>query len=238
MNRRMRGFTLGSPSLSAAIAAIMLFAALGGLLAPRSVAAQDIQTRVIVVHAATELGKIEVHFNDDEVADEFEYGQQTDWIDLNPGTIQVWITRDRAGINYTVFNAVYPVPAGNDYYLIITDALVLGGVFDKSPLADGMARLGVTHASVDTPAVNVVATSDDADLATQLAFARTSDEVEIPAGEYSAEIRQADTGTVLGTAAGTAEAGKVYQQVIIGIPGDEDKPLTVLSLSTDATPRT
>jgi hypothetical protein len=36
-----------------------------------------------------------------------------------PGTTEIWITADRAGINDYVFDAVYPVPAGNDYYLII-----------------------------------------------------------------------------------------------------------------------
>jgi hypothetical protein len=235
MRRDSRSF--GGWLTGSLLAALLVFTSLGGTLGVRSASAQDITTRAVILHAATDLGKVEVHFNDDEVADELEYGDQTDWVDIDPGTVQVWITRDRAGINYTVFNAVYPVPAGNDYYLIITDALVLGGVFDKSPIQDGSARIGVTHGSVDTPAVNVVATSDQADLATQLGFARTSDEVEVPAGEYTAEIRQADTGDVLATASGTAEAGKVYQHVIIGTPGDEDDPLTVVTLETEATQR-
>ena len=65
--------------------------------------------------------------------DEFDYGEQSDWIDFQPGGARVTITADRAGFNYAVFDAVYPAPAGNDYYLVITDALVIGGVFDTQP---------------------------------------------------------------------------------------------------------
>jgi hypothetical protein len=213
-------------------------AALAGQVGTRRAAAQDIQTRVQVLHAATDLGEIEVSFNSDEVADEFTYGEQTDWIDLDPGTVQVWITRDRAGINYTVFNAVYPVPAGNDYFLVITDALIMGGVFDRSPIVGDNARIQITHGSVDTPAINVVATGADLNLASQLAYARTSEAVEVPAGTYDAEVRLADTGEVLlAVPGGTAEAGKVYHYVLIGDPNNEDKPLEFRALVADATER-
>jgi hypothetical protein len=220
----------------AAIALLLVGTMVAALAAPfglRSTAAQDetIQTRAQVLHAATDLGKVEVAFNYDEVADEFEYGDQTDWVDIDPGTTQVTITRDRAGINYYVFDAVYPTPAGNDYYLVITDALVMGSVANRDPLPDGMARVRITHASVDTPAVNVVATGTDTNLATQLAYGRSSEYTEVPAGDYSAEVRLADTGEVLATLpGGTIEAGMSYEFVLMGVPGDDDKPLTIQPL--------
>jgi hypothetical protein len=208
-------------------------AALAGSVGLRQTAAQEITTRAIVLHAATDLGKIEVHFNNDEVADEFEYGDQTDWIDVDPGTLQVWITRDRAGFNYTVFNSVYPVPAGNDYYFVITDALVMSGTFDRSPLADGTARVQLTHASLDSPTVNVVATGTESSMATELAFARSSEVVEVPAGTADVEVRLVDTGDALLTTSGiTAEAGMTYQYFLIGDPNDEDKPIEIRALST------
>jgi hypothetical protein len=237
MHRRLSGFRARGRIVFALLLVVTAVAAVTGSTGTRLTVAQEIQTRAVVVHAATDLGKIEVHFNDDEVADEFEYGDQTDWIDVDPGTVQVWITRDRAGINYTVFNSVYPVPAGNDYYLVITDALVIGGVFDRSPLPDGTARVQFTHASVDTPAVNVVATGD-VNLATQLAYARTSDNVELPAGTFDTEVRLADTGEVLlSVPGGTVEAGKVYQFILMGEPGDDDHPLEVRALESDAQQR-
>ena len=238
MRLGLHGSTVSGRAACALLLVGMMVAALAAPVGLRRTAAQDIQTRAQVLHAATDLGKIEVHFNNDEVADEFEYGDQTDWVDVDPGSVQVWITRDRAGINYTVFNAVYPVPAGNDYYLVITDALVMGGVFDRSPLVGDTARIQITHASVDTPAVNVVATGTDLNLASQLAYARTSDAVEVPAGTYDVEVRLADTGEVLlSLPGGIVEAGKTYQYVLMGEPGDDDKPLTVQSLVDDVQAR-
>ena len=104
-----------------------------------------------------DLDKVEVHINYDEVVDEFTYGQQSDWIDFTPGAARVTITADRAGFNYAIFDAVYPAPAGNDYYLVITSALVLAGTFDRSPVPDGSARVVVVQGSVALPAVNVTA---------------------------------------------------------------------------------
>src|SRR5262245_5465478 len=146
--------------------------------------AQDIQTRVMWLHAGPSTGKVEVHINNNEVLDEFEYGDLSDWIDLDPGSSRVTITADRAGFNYAIFDAVYPVPAGNDYHAIITDVLILTDVVDRSPIADRGARIRLVHASVDTPEVNVIATSDNSDLASQLAYSQTSEYVEVPAGSF------------------------------------------------------
>jgi hypothetical protein len=237
----MRVGLRGTTSFGRSIVVLLLVAATAAALAAPvgrfRAAAQDgvsIQTRVQVLHAATDLGKAEVHFNNDEALDEFEYGDLSEWIDLDPGTVRVTITRDRAGINYYVFDVVYPVPAGNDYYLIITDALVMGSVAQRDPLPDGAARIRVTHASVDTPAVNVVATGTDLSLASQLAYGQSSEYTEVPAGSYDAEIRLADTGEVLASITGGAiEAGKSYEFVIVGTPGDDDKPLIIQPLVDD-----
>ena len=229
-----RGFGRAAIAL---LLVMMTFAALAAPGGPRRTAAQDIQTRAQVLHAAPDLGKIEVHFNNDEVADEFEYGDQTDWIDVDPGAVEVWITVDRAGFNYYVFDAVYPVAAGNDYYIVITDALVMGGQFNRDPLPDGTARIRVTHASVDTPPINVEATAPGVNLATQLQYARSSEYVEVPAGTIDTEVTLADTGEVLLTLpGGTIEAGKTYEYIFMGEPGSDDHPLTIQALVDDVGP--
>src|SRR6187399_1728732 len=141
MNMRHRPNQSPVRMVAAVLLALTFVFGLVGPAGLQKASAQDIQTRLIILHGATELGKVEVHLNGEEVANEFEYGQQTDWIDVDPGTVQFTITRDRAGINYTIFNVVYPIPAGNDYFVVITDALVLGGVFDKSPIPGEGARV-------------------------------------------------------------------------------------------------
>ena len=59
--------------------------------------AQDIQTRVMWLHAGPSTGKVEIFINNDEVLDEFEYSDLSDWIEFEPGAPRVTITADRAG---------------------------------------------------------------------------------------------------------------------------------------------
>jgi hypothetical protein len=217
---------------------------LSGLpFAAQGTAAQEFPTQLQILHAGPDVGKVEVHINGEGVADEFEYGDMTDWIDLDPGTARLTITVDRAGFNYVIFDSVYPVPVGNQYYAVITDALIMGGAFDVSPIVADGSRVQFNHASVDTPAVNVVAVGEDAALASQLQFARTSEAAPLPAGTYDFEVTAADSGESLLTATGIViEPGKSYQFVLSGTPGDSDHPLELVTLETslsdeaDATP--
>ena len=206
-----------------------------GPVAVQPAAAQDelaIQTRVQVLHADPGLGKVEVHINYDEVLDEFTYGQLSDWIDFQPGGARVTITADRAGFNYAVFDAVYPAPAGNDYYLIITDPLVIGGVFDTDPIPDRGARVRIVQASVALPAVTVTATGEPNALARQLPYAATSVYTVVPAGTYDFEVTLADSGEIALTAPGMVlEGDTTYDLVLMGQPGDEDHPLELRPLS-------
>jgi len=219
------------------ITLFLVISVVGALLAPAGTqlaAAQDdvaIQTRVQILHAAPSMGKVEVHINNDEVVDEFEYGDVSDWTDLEPGSNRVTITQDRAGFNYAVFDAMYPVPAGNDYYLIISDSIVMTSVVDRSSIPDGTARVSVAQSSVDLPQVNVSATKGNVTFATQLTYPRQSDYVTVPAGTYDIEVKLADTGEVVFTAPGVVLDGNmVYDLVIMGRPNDTDKPLEIRSL--------
>jgi len=206
-----------------------------GPVAVQPAAAQDdlsIQTRVQVLHADPALDKVEVHINYDEVLDEFTYGQLSDWIDFQPGGARVTITADRAGFNYAVFDAVYPAPAGNDYYLILTDPLVIGGVFDTNPIPDRGARIRIVQASVALPAVDVTAKGETNALARQLPYAASSVYNVLPAGTYDIEVTLSDTGESVVTAPGMVlEGNTTYDLVLMGQPGDEDHPLELRPLS-------
>jgi hypothetical protein len=232
--------TIRSTRASGRVGMVVLLVAtmVAMLLGPVGVApavAQDdlsIQTRVQVLHADPALGQVEVFINDDEVLDEFTYGQQSDWIDFQPGGARVTITADRAGFNYAVFDAVYPAPADNDYYLIITDPLVIGGVFDTNPIPDRGARVRIVQGSVALPAVNVTAKGESNALARQLPYAASSVYNVLPAGTYDIEVTLADTGESVLTAAGMVlEGNTTYDLVLMGQPGDEDHPLELRPLS-------
>jgi hypothetical protein len=191
----------------------------------------SVTTRVYFLHAAPDLGKVEIRLNGDKKIDNLEYGKTSDWVDLDPGTVQISINADRRGVNYLVFNAVYPVPAGNDYYVVITDDLVMGGAFDISPVPDGAARVRVVQASVNLPAVNVVAKGQNVDFAAQLAYPRSSDYITVPAGTFDIDINVAGSGETAASVTGiNLEGNNVYDLVIMGDPNDQDHPLTITPL--------
>ena len=232
--------TIRSTRASGRVGMVVLLVAtmVAMLLGPVGVApavAQDdlsIQTRVQVLHADPALGQVEVFINDDEVLDEFTYGQQSDWIDFQPGGARVTITADRAGFNYAVFDAVYPAPADNDYYLIVTDPLVIGGVFDTNPIPDRGARVRIVQASVALPAVTVTANEESQVLARQLPYAATSVYTVVPAGTYDFDVTLADSGEVALTVPGLVlESNMTYDLVLMGQPGNEDHPLELRPLS-------
>ena len=224
----------GRVGMAVLLVATMVVSVLG-TVGVQPAAAQDdlaIQTRVQVLHADPGLDQVEVRINNDEVLDEFTYGQLSDWIDFQPGGARVTITADRAGFNYAVFDAVYPAPAGNDYYLIVTDPLVLGGVFDTNPIPDRGARVRIVHGSVALPAVTVTAKGETNALARQLPYAATSVYTVVPAGTYDIEVTLADSGEVALTAPGLVlEGNTTYDLVLMGQPGDEDHPLELRPLS-------
>jgi Domain of unknown function (DUF4397) len=220
-------------SVSRGLLALLLFAtAFAGIasFSRSQVTAQEIETRVMWLHAGPSTGQVEVFIDNDEVLDEFEYSDLSDWIEFEPGAPRVTITADRAGFNYAIFDAVYPVPAGNDYHAIITDVLIITNVVDRSPIPDRGARVRIVQASVDTPEVNVIATSDNTALASQLSYSRSSDYVEVPAGSFEVAVNLASTGENALTQTVELEGDMVYDLVLNGTPGDDDKPLTITLL--------
>jgi hypothetical protein len=234
MRTKLRGFGTARVGIGVLLIVTMVAMLLGPVGVQPAAAQEDlgIQTRVVVLHASPDLGQVEVHINYDEVLDEFEYGMQSDWIDFTPGAARVTITADRAGFNYAVFDAVYPAPAGNDYYLVISEALVMGGSFDTSPVPDGGARVRIVQASVALPAVNVTASGADVDLATELAYPRSSEYAVVPAGTYDIEVTLADTGESALSVPGVAlEGNMTYDLVIMGRPGDANHPLELRALA-------
>ena len=221
-----------------AIALLLVLTALAAPIWIHPTAAQEIQTRVQFLHAGPNVGKVEMFINGDKKVDNFNYGDISDWVNLDPGSVELRINEDRRGTNWTIFDAVYPVPAGNDYYVVVSDELILSGAVDRSPITDGTARVKIVQASVDLPTVNVVATGSDVKFASQLSYPRSSDPVPVPAGTYDIVVNQADTGAELFTVPGVNLQGNmVYQLVIMGDPGDDDHPMTITSLVDDTAAR-
>jgi hypothetical protein len=211
-----------------------LLAPAGTASAPAAQETSSPRTRVKVLHADPTVEEFEVFIDGVEVLEDFAYGQASDWIDVAPGSARVTITADRAGFNVVVYDTVYPVPAGYDYSLIITEALVYGDVFDTSPVPEGSARVRVVHATFALPAVEVAAAGAAGSFATEIAYPQTSDYEIVPAGPYDFEVTLADLGDVVLTAPGVdLKEDRVYDLVLMGQPGDANHPLKLRPLSAN-----
>ncbi len=210
--------------------AVAVASALGLRFGVAARAQQTFSTRAQVLHAAPGLGKVEVLFNWEEKLDEFDYGQYSDWLDIDPGVVRVTIRRDRFGINYAVFDTIYPVPVGNDYRLIISDPLIIPTVIDRSSLPADTSRVRVIHASVDTPAVNVAAAGGET-LLEGLGYGGVSEALEMPAGTVDLAFTTESGEEVLTTSGIDLKAGSTYDVILYGRPGSADTPLTTVALS-------
>jgi hypothetical protein len=187
--------------------------------------------RFRVLHAAPDLGKIEVLFNDAKQLDEFAYGQYSDWIDVDPGLVRITVRRDRLFINDVVFDLALPVIAGERYEIIVSDPLIIPAPVDRRPLPIDMARARAIHASIDTPAVDL-ATKDGDIVLSALRYGQISAPLEVPPGMYDLEIRIHETGEVIADVPkAPLGAGMISDLVMHGIPGDAETPLTVTVMS-------
>ena len=208
-----------------------LAAVAGSRVGSRTLAQSRFPGRMRVLHASPDLGKVEVLFNDDEVLDEFQYGQVSDWVDLDPGLVRVIVRRDRLFINDVVFDALYTVVADEHVNLIISDPLLIPAPVDRAPLPADSARVSVIQASIDTPPVDVALEGGNVVIAA-LDYGQQSVLLEVQVGSYDIEFRVHETGELLVEAVETVlEAGVVYDMVMHGIPGDVETPQTVTILT-------
>jgi hypothetical protein len=214
--------------LSGAGAALLV---VGGRLPAAANAQAMFPGKFRVLHGAPDLGKVEVYFNGDKKLDEFQYGQVSDWLDIDPGLVRIEIRRDRLLINDTVFDVSLPVIADEHYDFIISDPIVLPAPVDRRPLPANTARARAIHASIDTPVIDVAMKGGDV-VIPALQYGQISEPLEVPPGAYDFEIRVHETGDVLTDVTQVPlEAGSVSDLVIYGKPGDANAPLNMAVLS-------
>jgi hypothetical protein len=196
-------------------------------------------TRLRVLHASPALGQVEIDFNGQEELDEFTYNMVSDWIEVSPGTVRITIHRDRAGINYIVYDAYISAVPDENYDLIIADPLLdeptlLPAPVDRSPLRPGAGRLSLIHASVALPGLDIAGDAGRVGFS-NVPFGQRTEPLQLPAGSYDLEVTAHESGQLVLALPGTAiDAGKVYQIVIYGDPSSTETPVTSATLVDDA----
>ena len=106
--------------------------------------------------------------------------------------------------------------------------LVLGGVFDTSPIPDGGSRVRIVQgAGSPLRPVTVTANNKTVEFAEDLGYSSAADYTVVRAGTYDFDVTQAGTAETLLTEPGVVleQASTTYELVIMGQPGAANHPL-------------
>jgi hypothetical protein len=186
---------------------------------------------VRVVHASPDAPNVDVYVDGSKVLSDVPFGAISDYLSLEPGTYTVKITA--AGKpetvafegDVTVEDADYTVAATGELSEETFEPLVLQDA--PSAPSKGKAQVRLVHASPDAPAVDVTVKGADLTLFDGVEFGEHTDYVEVPAGDYTLEVRGAtddDDGDVVATFDVMVEAGMSYTAFATGYLTPDDEP--------------
>ena len=191
----------------------------------------DAGAAVRVVHASPDAPNVDVYVDGSKVLSDVPFRAVSDYLSLEAGTYTVKITAagDPETVAFegdvTVEDADYTVAAVGELSEDTFAPLVLEDA--PSAPAEGKAQVRLVHASPDAPAVDVTVKGAELTLFDGVEFGEHSDYVEVPAGDYTLEVRGAtekDDGDVVATFDVTVEAGMSYTAFATGYLTPDDEP--------------
>jgi hypothetical protein len=188
--------------------------------------------RVRVAHLSPNAPNVDVYVDGSAVLEDVPFGAVSDYLELAAGTYTVEITA-AGDPDTSVFEGDVTVESGMDYTVAAVGELGedVDQAFEPLVLVDEneapdaeTARVRAVHASPDAPAVDI--TAGDTVLFDGVSFGG-SGYVEVPAGDYTVEIR-GDTpendGDVAASFDLTLEGGTVYTAFAAGYLTPDDEP--------------
>jgi hypothetical protein len=201
---------------------------------------QDDAAQVRVAHLSPDAPAVDVLIDGDPVLEAVEFGTVSDYLELPAGEYQVSIQTSED--ETTVFDGNVSVEAGTNYTIAAVgevsqetfEPVVLEDDFEMPSEENASVRL--IHASPDAPAVDVTVAESGAVLYDNVSFGNATEYAEVPAGDYTLEVRPAtedDDGEVVATFDVSLEGGTVYSAIAAGYlspdeaEGDEPFDLVV-----------
>ncbi|WP_276273672.1 DUF4397 domain-containing protein [Haloarcula litorea] len=188
--------------------------------------------RVRVAHLSPNAPSVDVLVDGSAVLEDVPFGATSDYLEVPAGerSVEITPTGDR---ETTVFSGAVPVEADTDYTVAATgevgdDAdesfqpVVLED--DNSDPGGDTARVQLLHAAPDAPAVDVTAGGNA--LFDGVAFGG-SGSVEVPAGDYTLQIRgdtESNDGDAVASFDVALEGGEVYRAFAAGYLTPDDEP--------------
>jgi sugar lactone lactonase YvrE len=202
-----------------------------------------------VVHASPNAPTVDVYVDGDAVLEGVEFGAVSGYLEVPAGDRAVDITA-AGDSDSVVFSGDVGVEANTDYTVVAAGEIgdMADEAFtpliltdDNSDPGDDTARVQLVHASPDAPAVDITVAGSGDTLFDGVAFGE-SGAVEVPAGEYTIQVRgdtENNDGDVVAEYDLTLEGGTIYTGLAVGYlsPDDEpaDTPFNLLVATPDGT---
>lgn len=155
---------------------------------------------VNLVHAWSGRGAVDVYLDGEMMFATLAFGTSSGLIAVLAGPHEILVTEAGKGVSREVVAPTsIDAPAGSVQEVVLVaesgDGFLFTSAVDLSPLGIGLFRVHVLDAVQDTPAVDL-AVVDGAVWAPDLTFSMVSLPLELPAGQYSLEVRPAGTTDV------------------------------------------
>ena len=209
----------------------------------------DAPVELVFVNALTALEKVDVYINGDEsdqrVIEGLDYGVTSDTIEgTAPGTVVVIRQNVPWRVDRDIFNTMIPTEPGKTYVVVISDFFVIPVQLDRDKPRIGDARSIGVHAAAEAPPVDVYASESSrrvpignlVALIEDLQYGYSTAGGPVRTGTFDLRLTEAGTDTVVLEQDGiTIEPDTSTVFVIIGKPGSQEQPLTVLSVSRPTT---
>lgn len=196
--------------------------------------------RLRAVHLSPDAPLVDIYVDDDLVAEDVAYLDQTGYLQLPAGAANVVVTvaGDPGAV---VIDADATLVENTDYTVLaanfVEDIEPIILLDDNAPPAAGQVQVRIVHGSPSTPAVDVYVTApgvplDEATPTLQdVPFGAASNYLEVPAGTYQIRVTLANTLTVgLDSGPVTLSAGQIRTVIAADADGGGG-PLQALVLA-------
>ncbi|MFB6074683.1 MAG: DUF4397 domain-containing protein, partial [Haloarculaceae archaeon] len=202
-----------------------------------------------VAHASPDAPAVDVYLDDQLAFENVSFGEASSYAPVEAGnhSVRITVAGDEGAI---VYDDTIDVQSRTASTLTATGEVspngtvpfgLVGFLDDAYDPGANMSAVSVAHFSPDAGPVDVTVAGSDVVLADGLSYRNASDYVNVPAGNYTLEVRDAtpgNNGTVMAFVDVSLDGGSAYTAMAAGYVGPEgspgDTPFQV-SLLEDAT---
>ncbi|GAB3688339.1 hypothetical protein GCM10028857_22380 [Salinarchaeum chitinilyticum] len=197
----------------------------------------DLQRSAYVraVHASPDAPAVDVMVDNETVLTNVSFGDVSDYLAVEAGTYNVTIaaTDDPDTVVFdeavtfdprTVTTMAASGEISEDAETTFQPILFEDSAFTPS---ENESALSIVHLAPDAPAVDVTAENGSVVLAENVSFQNASDYVTVPAGNYTAEIREAaadNNGSIVTTVDVSLEGETAYSALAVGYLNPDEAP--------------